>query len=59
MTLSIYIEHPNQIHELANYTFKDIIIDLPFCSIRSVNPHKWSLNEITRLQEIKCRINLP
>ena len=54
MTLSIYIEHPNQIKGLSNYAFKNVILDLPFCSIRSVKPHEWSLNEINRLQEIKA-----
>ena len=52
MKLSTYIEHPNQIQALSSYRFKNIIVDLPFCSIRSVNPYHWALSEINTLKDI-------
>ena len=54
MKLSIYIEHPNQVNKLSNYSLKDIIIDLPFCSIRTVKPHDWSLNDIRALKDVSA-----
>jgi collagenase-like PrtC family protease len=44
--LSFYIESPYQFDWLASYNIHTVIIDCPFCSIRSHTPYDWSNDEL-------------
>lgn len=48
--LVTYLEHPSKIPLYRNHHFDTIILDLPFCSIRSHQPYDWSNEEISHLK---------
>ncbi|MGA0241979.1 MAG: U32 family peptidase [Candidatus Marinamargulisbacteria bacterium] len=47
--ISTYIEHPRQWAIIQAAPLHHVIIDLPFCSIRSHSPYDWTYNELQAL----------
>ena len=52
--LSTYVTHPNHAHWLKSYDIHTLIIDCPFCSVRSHDRYDWGNDEIEDVQD-KCR----
>ena len=59
MTLiSTYIESPNQIDLIHRFNIDQLIVDLPFCSIRAHAPFDWSNDELLQLSAMSSSLML-
>ena len=49
--ISTFVESPDQIEQIAPYAIHHLIIDLPFCSVRSYVNYDWSNKELISLKK--------
>ena len=52
--LTTYIDHPDQVNTVSCATVSTLIVDMPFCSVRSHMGHDWtnaSLRQLRRLSQ--------
>ena len=50
--ISTYIEHPSNTELMKGYSFRTLILDLPFCSVRAHRPYDWSDKDINDLNAL-------